>query len=377
MTRVFANSANSIDRLLLSVAEGLDSWRVSILRSTLKYPLLELTFRVRAYRLLAVFLLACFSALLISCLFPLWALLLGPILYGIPHVGASFRYVSRVSQIRQSKFLSLATVVLIAGVCCYRLTTDFNFSAFSFSPASSPLVEPLTLCAVVLLFSLARRGKSILPTLISLFIAAMVTALTSISPYTTLGVLTLLHNWVAFGYWFAACKNRRERKVLWLALGVFSGLTFLIFTGSLDWIYKFYTPASQIEWAHLNYAEMGQSILPFTDDYKTWFHCIVAYAFGQSIHYFIWLKAIPEQAHISENPTSFKTSYELLKREFGPHTTLAFILVSLAIPSAWLLVHYPFARILYFALASTHGFIELAGLGFALSPLKALKGTRK
>lgn len=371
MTGASANPlANFFERLFLAIAEALDACRVSVLRISLKHPTLQRVFRVRAYRLLTSFLCVSLVALFLSCLFPLWALLLGPILYGIPHLGASFRYTSRATQIHRSKPLVGALFALIGSICVYRLVTDLGGSASQFFPTSSPLVEPVVLCLGVFLFSLAALGhqRGTLGALIlALSLATSITLLTHFNAFTTLGILTLLHNWVGFGYWFGSCKNKTERNSLFISLTLFTLITALIFAGAFDWIYHFHTPTAQIEWARLNYAEMGQSILPDSQDYKTWFHCIVAYAFGQSVHYFIWLKAIPEQSHVSENPTSFKTCYELIQKEFGLKLTVLFIILCLTIPSAWLFIHYPFARTLYFALASTHGFIELAGLGFALA----------
>ena len=124
-----------------------------------------------------------------------------------------------------------------------------------------------------------------------------------------------------------------------------------------------------MHWAELDYLDLGAWIAPWAQDWvgSEWilYHCVVAYAFGQSMHYFVWLKAIPDQHHTSEAPTSFRQSLRLLQVDFGRKSVLVgagLILLSLA---AWAFVLFPQARALYFALAAYHGYLELAGLGVA------------
>jgi hypothetical protein len=184
-------------------------------------------------------------------------------------------------------------------------------------------------------------------------------------PLWTTGALLLIHNAVAFVYWVLSAKDLRERKVALFSMGIFLFITCAIFFGCFDFIYKFFSPTAQIDWAGLGYVELGQFIAPWSDNYVVWFHGMVAYAFGQSLHSFVWLKAIPDQHHSTEVPASFRKSYRLLIRDFGKPALGFIVLLVLAMWAIVLFVDHPEARAIYFAIAAYHGYLEIAALGLA------------
>jgi len=112
----------------------------------------------------------------------------------------------------------------------------------------------------------------------------------------------------------------------------------------------------------MDYADLGKMILYGSTDYHLWFHAVVAYAFGQALHYFVWLKAIPDQQHHHEVPAGFRQSYRLLVEDFGRKTVAMMVIASLAMLGVWALQAMPEARATYFAVAAFHGYLEMAGL---------------
>ena len=92
----------------------------------------------------------------------------------------------------------------------------------------------------------------------------------------------------------------------------------------------------------------------------------MAYAFGQSLHYFVWLRAIPDQYLYRSVPVTFRQSLGLFRRDFSKLggtmilvTVSAGVLVGLA---ALLLAAGETARLIYLSVASWHGYLEITGL---------------
>ena len=82
------------------------------------------------------------------------------------------------------------------------------------------------------------------------------------------------------------------------------------------------------------------------------------------MHYFVWLKAIPEQELATTHPVSFRLSMSYLVKDFGRKTVIWTVAVVVASLLMWALVALPQARLLYFSIAAFHGYLEIAGLGF-------------
>jgi hypothetical protein len=159
--------------------------------------------------------------------------------------------------------------------------------------------------------------------------------------------------------------------------------------GLFDGVRALWTPQINLPWAGLNALELGQSIVPWSNHEALLFHGAVLYAFGQAMHYFVWLKAIPEQHLALQTPASFARSWQLLQQDFGKTfagfvvggcvvTVVGFAIVGFAIVGLWSLANFNIARDLYFAFAAGHGYFELAALplsrGFFRQPLRGLSG---
>src|SRR5262249_24558861 len=136
-----------------------------------------------------------------------------------------------------------------------------------------------------------------------------------------------------------------------------------------DWIYRFARPALVLDIASLTVEDTGKLIGPWAVggwQNSFWLHACIAFAFGQALHYFVWLKAIPDQFHYHEVPTSFRQSLSLLSRDFGRTLALALVVISVGAIVAWSFMSFQQARLVYFCLAAYHGYLELAGLALAI-----------
>lgn len=83
-----------------------------------------------------------------------------------------------------------------------------------------------------------------------------------------------------------------------------------------------------------------------------------AFAFGQAVHYAVWLRLIPEDDRARPAPRSFRASWQALLRDFGPWPLVGFAVLSLFI-AAWGLYDAPAAKVGYLTLATFHGHLEL------------------
>lgn len=359
--------------MILASAGLLDTVRSRILRVTLRLPGMARVFSTRSYRLAVLFVVVCSTAIVLSSFFPLWVLLIGPFVYGVPHIISSVRYFHySVSEGPKDKgvrgrvfgFLSILLIFVFA----YRMIVNVNVFALKNAPLSewkgSTFLELGVLgiaflgCAVLYRKSLARVlcGTFLLLPLVGAFVW---------SPLWTIGALVLLHNFVAFVYWIIAAKTPGERRVAAAAFAITLAVTAAIFAGSLDFLYQWAGPARALEFARLSVADTGRMIAPWSSHELFWLRASVAFAFGQSLHYFVWLKAIPDQFHTSDAPTSFRQSWNLLELDFGKKFLLVLFAIVLGTWMLWGLLNLQLARLVYFSLAAFHGYIEIAGLGLA------------
>lgn len=343
----------------------LDQVRISALRWTLPSNLLRSIFLNRALRLQVLFLVAAVIYLLASIFFPLWVLVIGPILWGIPHIFSSIRYLPKSISLKSLKAPKLAHVLfgMWAFVTCLRVLTDQLHVQLSpsFIPENWP--ELIAAVATLLLIGFASRSNWRRWILGMMVLGPLVLA-SWFQPFATAGVLILLHNWIAFIYWYRSARSSQEKLVVGFSLFIFTAVNLGFYFGSFDFLYQYFTPQGYHQFAQLDYSDLGKMIAPGSTDHRLWFHLVSMYAFGQALHYFIWLKAIPDQELPREFPVSFNSTWNYLKVDFGPRVIRWIGLVVVTSLGAWLFFRLPQARAIYFSVAAFHGYMELAGLGF-------------
>lgn len=347
---------------MLKAMGFLDELRVRFLRATLAAPALRSVFTSRPKRLLVSFISSGILYLIAALYVPLWVLLLGPLVLGIPHLLASIRFTHKsLGGASEKKLAPHVMGLLLVAVAGYRLAENHGLVQPILWERLPNWAELAAMTALMVLIPLLYRKRPGLPALIAF---APLVALSYAFPFETLGALVLLHNLVAFAFWLRASSSRAERAIAIFCAAMFVGVSGAILLGAFDFTRSWLFASESILNDQINVFTTGQLVLPYTEDPLLLFRAVAAYAFGQSIHYFVWLKAIPEQSHVNPVPASFKRSYIMIRQDLGRALLLAGFALTIVIAGAWLFLNVGEMRVLYFALASFHGYLEIAALGF-------------
>jgi hypothetical protein len=355
-----------MEQIVYPVLDAADGARAFFLRNLTSIPALRFVFTNRIVRLQILFLVTCLAYLFLSQVFPLWVLLTGPIVYGVPHIFASIRYAHRglneqsAPERRTPALRSLTWVASIwIGVLGMRLLTDFSQLELPWYLAYTNLIE-IVASVFTIGIGLALYRRSPVQALIAFSLFSPLAIASYYAPGETLGFLILFHNLIAFAYWAHSAKNSEEKKSVLFATLVFIFANVLIFMGFLDRSLDLFPPSMSLFDGAIDAQQIGRMIVPWSKDAALQFHCVVAYAFGQALHYFIWLKAIPDQAHDRQTPTTFRQSFHLIRSEYGKSALIAIIATCLVGAGIWLFMELQTARQVYFCIAAYHGYLEMA-----------------
>lgn len=333
----------------LHTAGRLDIVRGFYLRIFLSLAPLKRIYVDRHARLFTSYVLGGILSLALSAAYPLWVLAIGPVFFGLPHLIASFRY-SSGTEFRKP-FLT-AALFLSTIICLFHLAQLKGLVGYGAKNAMELGALAALFLAMIVFAKAQASARNVAVFLLPLFM------LSWRYPFQTIGAMVLIHNVIAFFYWYRATRTSDDRLVVSISLGLFLAANVAIFSGVFDgWVFNSATEALGMKiW------EVGSLILPDTIQYEWLARATVAYAFGQSIHYFIWLRAIPEQTLPHPTPTSFRQSLFYLRRDLGPRLARFSILLVVALSSVWLLYEIAWARVVYLCIAAFHGYAELAGL---------------
>ncbi len=292
-------------------------------------------------------------ALVLATAFPALALAIGPILFGIPHVAASLRYL--VLRRRPSFAFGAAIVVVAVGVLACRVAAA--------SPGAGPLPARLEIGAGTALFAIAAieaARRSSAPrrwaragAALAVLGAGLVAALQA--PFAARLAFVHVHNLGVVALWLLLFRRegalpKLVGAALVLALvGIASGATLPLARalGGLD--------AGGVDCAAVG-AWLAPSLAP-----SLALTLVVMHAFTDSVHYAFWLGVVPEEELSGEGTLTFRMTLRGLVRDFGRVGLAAVVLVALAI-AAVALVDGRVARDAYFVVAGFHGYVEGAAL---------------
>lgn len=347
----------------------LDLLRSKILKETMKVSFFRHLFLDRSNRILFLSLFALAFYLCVSLFFPLWVLLVGPIMWGVPHIISSLRYnaQSYTEKDQQKKFIMVQSLIWVV-VFAYRIACDiYNFDLiFSSYPL---LFECLCLLASFAIQIYISEKISFRIILGSILFAGLIYC-TYLFPFQTALLLLIGHNYIPLYSWFKSCQQSKDFQVFSAFTILYIALSAAIFFGFFDFIYSTFSPQGEIKFLNWNYADIVRTFGAADSDYQFWFHVVCLYAFSQAMHYFIWMKAIPENYQPQEHPPSFKWSVNRLANDFGSSSLyLIFGLTVLGL-LYWLFFEFQTARLIYFSVASYHGFMEISALPFLKSNKK-------
>ncbi len=363
--------------IALRAARVLDTCRAAILRRTLRVPLLRRVYLDRPLRLLALFGLVEAAGLLACVAVPVWQLVLGPLVYGVAHLASSLRYVHHgllpdlVRHQPDRRTVWVGVGGLVGAYTAWKLARLFRLPVLADSEwQGAGMAEALFLVSATVLVALLYRvpARTWLP---AVLIVGPVTVGLWSAPWSTIGLLAVAHNFVGFLYWQQQARTRRERSVALLCFAVLVGLTAGVTFGGFDGLRApFDLPSGHYG---VSIDALGRMLWrDATPELQR--NLVSAFALGQTTHYFVWLKALPDQTHRHPVPTTYRQSVRLLGQDFGRPLTLAILVAVPLATMLWLALGLETGRKVYFAVAGFHGFLELAALGL-MSPRPHASGT--
>lgn len=345
---------------VVPVVEAADALRRGLLRRVLRVPGVRGVFVSPERRIPLAFGGAVAASLLLAVLHPVGLLLWGVALFGIPHVLSGVRHLALRRRLHPlSRVLCLTAVVLGAGLL-------FG--------GGRPVLKAVTVCfALSVLVELwSAPGVPALPRLGASAAVLVGSALALAFHGLFLVAVTHLH---ALGSILFCAHLARRRGISHLPLTVGVALGALaIALGGFDatllgvGLGTAVGPDEVVGWLGGTFAEARPEVAH---------RMLVLYAFGQSVHYAVWVRLVPELDRPSPVPWSFRRGLEALRRDAGPWAVPA--LVACAAGTVWLLRGGAPARETYFALVYFHMGLEAAGFTRSLlvAPLGATGGSAR
>jgi hypothetical protein len=176
-----------------------------------------------------------------------------------------------------------------------------------------------------------------------------------LEPLIYVGATLILHNWVAYIYWIITAKEKRRRFVAIGSSLLFLFIHLLVFNGYLDSFFPMKDGALQFGGESQT---TGWYLASWSSDPLVWYRLLVLYTFGLSMHYFVWLRAIPETLSPFEHPNNFRLILNNLRRDLGRNALIFTILVALSGTILWLF-SFSLGSAIYFEMAILHGSLEL------------------
>jgi hypothetical protein len=288
-------------------------------------------FADRAARTTLLGALGVLFALVVARHAPLVALALGPIVLGVPHLIADVRYLVVRRGLHRRRAVVLLTLI----------------------PLALSLVLPTLELAGVVTLGAALAARGAIPRRIA--VALLGLALCALGVMTGLVadiVFGHLHNVIAIGLWWWMRPRTRGFELVVPLMIVLSAFALCITTSS----FTAYASVLPID-------AMIFSLSPVADfdDALTW---VSLFAFGQMVHYAVWLRLMPEDARATRAPRPFVSSFRALLRDFGAGALLVAIGIAIAI-AVYACVDVVAARDAYLRLALFHGPMEVAFAGLA------------
>jgi hypothetical protein len=351
------------------MARPLDRVRIAMLRVTMKSEWLRQIYCNRAYRLGMNYLFLFTIYLWLSLQWSMALLVLGPLILGYPHLIASYRFLQKSSAGLNLRWNSALVIRIFLILTAISLFIRFGVSEIE----GMPQVPYGTWEILLSLFAVGIVGLkigSLRHVLIAAMTLAMVGGILKLAwwnPLAFVGFALIFHNWVAFGHWIFAAKDNQNRVVAVLATLLFAWIHVYIFAGYLDSLISFpdfkFLSTQSLEVK--SFEVKGWALASWSNETKMWDRAIVVYAFGLSMHYFIWLRAIPQCLDKKSVPNSFRRSLELLRQDCGPTVTTFLFAGAIAALGMWFFT--PYAGRIYFGIAMLHGWLELIFLIFGIS----------
>jgi hypothetical protein len=353
----FRNRAWNLLLLLGSgVIDSSDQVRNWFLKHTMKFHLFRTIYKTSSLRLGGVFFLCTLINLPLALTRPDLLLVFGPLIYGYFHVVASYYYVQPANEFiennpaSKSKFKFLVSASLIAIV--------FNLFIASFGTKTEIPHGGWEMITALIMFGVYAFKTSLMSKKMVFAVLALniiIFRLAWDQPLNFVSATLFLHNWIAFIYWIIVAKDKANRMTAVISTLVFGIIHYLVAMGFLDHLLVMHNSDSIVA---ANSHGTAWILSPWSFDPLVGRRALVLYTYGLSTHYFVWLKAIPENRQKKEAPNNFKTSFEVIKKGIG--NRMMIILTAVAISGSIVWVYsFSIGAAIYFTIASIHIWLEL------------------
>jgi hypothetical protein len=256
---------------------------------------------------------------------PLWMLLVGPIVLGVPHVLADVRYLVARPRLHTRPLLwGLVAAPLVwcafgGGVRAGVVATGGAFIA----ARGGRWVRLTGVAACALLVLVASRLGSVVDL-----------------------AFAHLHNFAAVAIWLA--WRRRTGALQLVPVALFAACTLLLVLGVA-------TP----DVGGYPY-DVGDAMVP-----AGWgaigARLIALFAFAQAVHYSVWLRLVPEDDRARSTPRPWGASFRALLVDVGPWLLAASVIAAVGL-GLYALSDLVAARALYLRAVVFHGYLEIAAL---------------
>jgi hypothetical protein len=291
----------------------------------------------RERRVNAVALVGMSLSLALTVIAPLWLLALGPVLLGAAHLASDARYLVLWQGLhRRWSAWALLGAPLLAGAL-----TPLGSRAFALSSVGA-----------VLLAAPKNRWR---------FAVSMSTALAVCAAFFALPraaelVVAHAHNFIAVLLWLA--WRPRAGRGHWLVASAFVAGNVALLSGALDPVIAQLAGLSRGP-EGLTLGGQMMALAPFPTRIDLSRRMVLSFAFSQSVHYALWLRAIPEVARRSKTTRSFRQSARALEADAGRVAVwvIAAACVGLAL---WASMDLLAAREGYLRFALFHGYLEIS-----------------
>jgi hypothetical protein len=335
------NAVDSRFDAAAATASLLDGARRPLVRALVRVEPARRVFVDRRARVLASSLIAAATSFVVAAWQPLVSLWLGAALFGVPHVVAGLRQVAVRERRAPLTLLFVAAALVVGSVeLC----------------ASGTRIADDAMRAYVLLFAAAMVSELGVGRARWWPLVAVAAGAGLVSPRVTLVALAHLHGLSAIGEYVRRARGRGIPA--WPFVAAVAALMLAIAVGACDALFtaRLWAPRSA---AASLVAEAAGSAFDGASGVtlRRW---LVLYAFGQALHFAIWLRLVPDIERDARVPHTFRHALRLFRADFGRWAQPVLIACVAAAPL--LLVGGGRAREAYFALGYFHVGLEAAAL---------------
>ncbi|MCY1054238.1 hypothetical protein [Nannocystis sp. SCPEA4] len=280
------------------------------------------------------------TALAATLIAPLWLLILGPLVWGVPHLVADLRYML----VRPGYHRRLGLAVL-AG------------PPLAWVALGGHLLWGFLAAALALAVARASPGRRALGVVMMAALAGGFAALGRTGDV----LFAHLHNAIAVLLWWA--WRPRSSRLHWLPLALMVAASGFLVSDAALWAVR---ASGGLQWFG---GEMGP-------EYQVWrlspgvgpewaLRLVLLFCFAQTIHYGVWLGLLPDEDRGRATPPTYRARWAGLVADMGRPLLAAAIAVAVLL-ALWAARDLMAACHGYFRMARFHGHLELIAAGLLL-----------